>query len=338
MRYRATRHSRTSPWLLLVTCGLGGACATTEVADRGASAEAVEESAPVPADPDGAVGTSAAPGDGGTSSSREAADAAVGACGDLTTRDCVGGESTCGRLVPFEPVQGPGYDNYPLNGETLANQYRSFARVELVMLIKWATAFTACTSRGWPGNGAPLGLGDMSEVNGAIPGTSVGQPGHPQGTHVNGFDMDIAYYQRGAPDNRLRPVCPHTSGGQDQYHCTGAPTDLDVDRTALFVGALLTSSRVRVIGVDGQVGPLVEGAMTKLCQRGTLPAAACANAARIAYEVTNQGRGWYQFHHHHLHVSLAGRLPNAIADRVELGGDLEDLAKRRVPGEAWVAP
>ena len=46
-------------------------------------------------------------------------------------------------------------------------------------------------------NGAELGLGDMSEANGAIPGASQGSPGHPEGTHVNGHDMDIGYYQLG---------------------------------------------------------------------------------------------------------------------------------------------
>src|SRR5690606_27553718 len=60
------------------------------------------------------------------------------ACASLPPRDCTGTAAYCGALVPFEPVKGPGYDNYPLNGETATNQYRSFARVDLVMLIKWA--------------------------------------------------------------------------------------------------------------------------------------------------------------------------------------------------------
>ena len=28
-----------------------------------------------------------------------------------------------------------------------------------------------------------------------------------------------------------------------------------------------------------------------------------------AYETTNTGQGWYQFHHHHLHLSVTGKLP-----------------------------
>ena len=117
-----------------------------------------------------------------------------------------------------------------------------------------------CKAGAWGGgNGFPLGLGDMSEADGAIPGTAVGDPGHPSGSHTDGHDIDIAYYQNQPPDNHLRPVCDHVLGGYDQYHCTGEPYRLDLWRSTLFLGALLTSDRVRVIGVDGKIGPLVEG-------------------------------------------------------------------------------
>jgi hypothetical protein len=144
----------------------------------------------------------------------------------------------------------------------------------------------------------------MSEENGDIPGTAVGQPGHPENTHVNGYDMDIAYYQFNTPDNRLRSICPHYSGGQDAYHCVSAPDKLDVWRTALVLGAMLTSNRTRVIGIDGQAGVMIEQAMDYLCDGGWLPNTACNNAYKLAYETTNEGLGWYYFHHHHFHISL----------------------------------
>ena len=224
----------------------------------------------------------------------------------LPQRDCTG--SDCGTVSAFMPKDGPGYTDYPLNGETAANQYRSYARKDMQMLIQWATAYVDCKAKNWTGgNGSPLGLGDMSESNGAIPGTSIGKPGHPAGTHVNGFDMDIAYYQVSTPNNYLRAICEHTSGGADQYHCTKPPHLLDLWRTSLFLGALLTSNTIRVIGVDGQVGALIEAAMPTLCASGWLPQASCNKIGYIAYEVTNTGAGWYQFHHHHLHVSLNGK-------------------------------
>ena len=60
------------------------------------------------------------------------------------------------------------------------------------------------------------------------------QPGHPPGTHVNGFDMDIAYYQLFGTDNKLRSVCDHVQNGADQYRCISEPDNFDVWRTALF--------------------------------------------------------------------------------------------------------
>lgn len=261
----------------------------------------------------------------------------------LPTRDCTEGATECGKLVPFEPVKGPGYDNYPLNGETAQNQYRSFARKDLVMLVKWVTAFVECKAKPGTGNGAPLGLGDMSEANGAIPGTSVGSPGHPQGTHTNGFDMDIAYYQARGTNNNLRPVCPYLEGGRDAYHCVGAPDNLDVHRTALALGAFYESDRVRIIGVDGQVGPLVQAELTKLCAEGTLSTKACSRAkSGITFETTDQGRGWYLFHHHHFHVSLkpVRSFADPGSDLVLGGGasELRELGHSRTPGEAFVSP
>ena len=141
---------------------------------------------------------------------------------------------------------------------------------------------------------------------GAIPGTSIGSPGHPQGTHVNGYDMDIGYYQQGTADNKLRPVCEHVQGGADQYHCVGEPDLLDVWRTSLVLGLMHDTPQLRVIGVDGRIGPLVDSAMEQLCDAGWLAGNACTRP-RIVYEETNTGMGWFGFHHHHFHVSLMSR-------------------------------
>ncbi|MBA3455394.1 MAG: hypothetical protein H0T42_20040 [Deltaproteobacteria bacterium] len=225
-------------------------------------------------------------------------------CAALPARDCTG--ATCGQLVSFNPRTNTAWDDYPLNGETAANQYRSYLRRDLMMLVGYATSFTACKTVGWTtGIGGTLGLGDMSEANGAIPGTSIGSPGHPAGTHVNGNDIDLAYYQTGTANNRLRPICAHMNGTADAYHCVGAPDKLDVWRTALFLGAVFESPRTRVIGVDGKAGPLILSALDTLCDSGWLSQTACTNAV-LAYEVTNMGQGWYLHHHHHAHISLKG--------------------------------
>ena len=233
----------------------------------------------------------------------------IPACNDIPSWSCTGGEAACGRIEQFLPEEGPGYWNYPLNGERADDQYRSFCRRDMMTLIKHAAAAVDCLAADWPfGNHEPLGLGDMSEADGSIPGTRENQPGHPEGTHTNGFDMDIGYFQIGSPDNRLRPICEHTVNGRDQYHCVSPPELVDMWRTALFLGKLHDTPQLRVIGVDGQVGPLVESAMDQLCDNGWLDGNACnPQQRRLAYEVEDQQRGWYRFHHHHLHVSMASR-------------------------------
>jgi hypothetical protein len=227
-------------------------------------------------------------------------------CSNLPPRDCTGSASYCGELVTFDPRVTAYYDDYPINGETSTNQYRSYLRRDLEMLLEHATAKVLCKAGSWDtGIGGPLGFGDMSEANGAIPGTSVGSPGHPANTHTNGYDIDLAYYQVAQPNNYLRPICNHMNGSTEANHCVSDPTILDVWRHALFLGILFESPRVRVIGVDGKAGPMISAAMTELCNSGWLSQTACTNAASgLAYETTDMGWGWYYFHHHHSHISL----------------------------------
>jgi len=237
-------------------------------------------------------------------------------CDNLPSPTCVDtATEKCGDIIAFEPNEGPGYHDYDLNGEGYGQyshglgEYRSYARRDLMMLVKWASAYVACKSEGWTGgNGYPIGLGDMSESKGEIPGTAVGSPGHPEGTHVDGYDIDIAYYQNeltGQPNNFLRAICDHQENGADQYHCISEPYMLDLWRSSLFIGALFSSPRTRVIGVDGKVGAMIDQALDVLCADGWVPAAGCQAANQsLGYELQNEGMGWYYHHHHHLHLSL----------------------------------
>lgn len=237
-------------------------------------------------------------------------------CDSVATWECTG--SNCGDLIQVDPRVGLGYNDYGLNSETLDNQYRSWARRDLLDLVTHAADMVACLSENWTvGLPGPLGLGDMSEENGAIPGTSDGQPGHPPSTHTNGFDMDIAYYMLQQPQtcrrmpgcddcHCLSPVCEYRVNGRDQYHCVEDPSILDVWRTALFLAYLHQSPQLRVIGVDGKIGPLVTSAIEQLCDGGWIPDRICRGRIQLAYETTDMGQGWYYFHHHHLHVSITG--------------------------------
>jgi hypothetical protein len=226
-------------------------------------------------------------------------------CPNLPPLQCTGTAAHCGEIVPFDPDDGDGYEDYPLNGETWQNQYRSYLRRDTMMMIKYATAKVACKAASWKaGNGGPLGLGDMSEKDGKIPGTSVGQPGHPAGTHTNGFDIDVGYYQVNTVDNHLRAICDHYQNGKDVYHCVSTPDTLDVWRSALFLGFTYEHPSLRVTGVDGKAGALIQSAINTLCKDGWLTQYTCSHV-KLAYEETDKGMGWYRFHHHHMHVSFS---------------------------------
>lgn len=214
-------------------------------------------------------------------------------CANLPPRDCTGGDAFCSKLVLFSPTQDTGY------AVTHGNSY-SYLRQDTMMLIKYAAASVACMV---PGS-FPIGLGDMSMSNGGTPADAAGNLRHPQGTHVNGLDIDVAYYQVGQPNNNLRAVCPHTQNNQEQYHCVGPPTILDAKRSALFLAKVFESSRVRVVGVDGQIGPVLVAEAKSLHSQGMISTDALnAFASKLAYETSDTGAGWYLFHHHHFHLS-----------------------------------
>jgi len=224
---------------------------------------------------------------------------------DLPPLFCTGSAQHSSELVQFDPVEGPGYLDYPANGETSDNQYRSYLRRDLRQIIDYATAKVAGKTADWDyGNHAPLGLLDMSEADGSTPGTSIGHPAHPAGTHEDGKDIDTAYYQLYAADNLGRAIGDHHEGYWDVWHLVGEPYALDTWRTGLYLAYLSEHPRMRVIGVDGQAGLVLEEALDELVIEGWISSELRARIP-LAYEVTNQGQGWYFFHHHHLHISLS---------------------------------
>ncbi len=226
-------------------------------------------------------------------------------CNNLPPIYCIGDSEYCSELVQFDPSEGEGYIDYPMNGETWENQFRSYIRRDLKMLIEYAAAKVACKCADWDyGNYAPLGLIDMSEADGSIPGTSIGYPGHPPGTHEDGRDIDTAYYQLYTDDNIGRVV-----GLNYDFHLVEPPYNLDKWRTALFISYLAEHPRLRVVGVDGQIGLVLDGAeseigtLDELVNKGWIDPIH-RNYIPLAYEVEDEGWGWFRFHHHDMHASM----------------------------------
>jgi hypothetical protein len=182
-------------------------------------------------------------------------------CADLfTADDCMGQPGG----VP-SPMQFPvTYPNDPYVGDGLRPQtpanYR-WARRELLMLVRYAMHETQIRHAGTKA----LGVGDISERNGAIPGTDNGLPRHPAGTHMQGTDVDIAYFHTlaaggQAPFNDIRAICDANGGSHDELSCdpSAASTHIvDLPRQVSFLAKLLVSDRIRVVGVDEVIGPLL---------------------------------------------------------------------------------
>jgi hypothetical protein len=189
----------------------------------------------------------------------------------------------CNRIMQF-PRSYAGSDGVLVTHESHYNNLRR----EVAYLVTYAARQTAAA---YP-SAQPIALLDMGEANGDTPGAMVNSLRHPEGTHVEGNDIDIAYYQTG-PDNLGRAVCPN-----DGYFCTGTPNLLDAEVSAYFMAQLFTSPNVRVVGVDTEIADLLIASADDLYQAGMISAGQRnAFTSQMAY-----GQGW-PFHHHHLHLS-----------------------------------
>ena len=228
----------------------------------------------------------------------------------LPPRTCT---ERCDELVEM-PLVGIGYFDAREREELIEATSTSFLRRDLKMVIEYAAAKVLCKSSTWnTGIGGPIALGDMSQQDGATPGTLWGQARHPRNTHVDGLALDIAYFQRDTPNNRQRAICPHTarkgtgaSAGVmiERWHCIAPPDRLDAWRTALFIGAILEEPRIRVIGVDGRAAAPIIAAFDELCRTRWIDAFACRRE-KIRFETRNKGHGWFFGHHDHLHVAIS---------------------------------
>jgi len=212
----------------------------------------------------------------------------------LPSRRCTTGTS-CLKLGEMLPRSGgDGFKVYTLSKW-------AWLRLDTWMLVKYAAAATACVMPGsWP-----ISMADGSNQSGTTPKDSKGNYRHPPSSHVNGVDIDVAYYQTGTKDNDPRAVCDETNGaGVKVNHCTAFPTTMDWKRSTFFLAKMFESGRIRVAGVDGMIGPQMMKEADKLYKDKLLTGRALRTLKkRLRWEITNTGQGWYLSHHNHVHVS-----------------------------------
>ncbi|WP_437304693.1 hypothetical protein [Sorangium sp. So ce388] len=245
--------------------------------------------------------------------------------------ECAGFGDDGSGLLPF-PFPDP--DDSVVGGgyvwETFSN-YR-FARRELIMLVRDALAETM---RAFPGT-TPLSLIDVCQVNGVTPGYDIGDPRHPESTHDQGGNIDIAYFQTdGSNDGEI--ICGDGSKHEDGYCSSAAKRKhiVDLEREAFFMARLFRSPRTRVVGVDKIIAPFLSRTAARL---NALPASdrrritdreLASFSDRMAY-----GDGW-PYHHHHIHLSMNWWPRRAAGDAHAVDAvDASTLAIRRSPAAA----
>jgi hypothetical protein len=217
--------------------------------------------------------------------------------------DCIGLVDNQIKLyqLPFpDPDDGFTKNGY-LFGNYSLSKYR-WARREVIMYLRYALYEV---QQQFPGTN-PLGIIDISQRDGLTPGTDIGSLRHPETTHSQGGNIDVAYYQT-VSDNGARIICDAESGSNDGYFCDPSAVDthiVDLQRTTYFIAKLsclpdCDNTRFRVAGVDHVIGPLIEETALQLKDNKIISDDEYNNLSNmLAY-----GEGW-PFHHHHIHLSF----------------------------------
>lgn len=110
---------------------------------------------------------------------------------------------------------------------------------------------------------SPIGVADLSQEDGEIPGTDVGVPRHPAPSHTKGFSADITYFRRNGKTLEDSPACVTKNGD----FCDGSH-DVDVVPTARLFAYLARSKRLAQIIVDPMMMDDLGAALDALAQDG----------------------------------------------------------------------
>jgi len=215
--------------------------------------------------------------------------------GPSMTEDCSGIPGGVLKLYQFpEPAPDDPYggDNYHF--ETVSGY--KWARRELIMLIRQTLYETV---EKYPGTDS-VGIIDACQEDGVTPGYNIGEPRHCRTCHDEGGNIDLAYFATDG-NNYVKTICGPggTNVTADGMQCTSAAKDehiVDLERQVFFMARLFDSPRMRAIGIDPVIAPLLGAKADEMYEAG---------------EISAQGRfgiknylGLWPTHHHHIHISL----------------------------------
>jgi hypothetical protein len=218
---------------------------------------------------------------------------------ECTTKDC-------STLIPMPGAYSSSSNQAISDGYYIETPARyAYIRKDLAKLLIYA----ACeVDRKFPPT-SPLSLNDIGQADGKTPGMDVKAPRHPTTTHVNGHDIDVAYYQTDG-DNNAQIICgdgsdQNANGRQgkynDGYFCTTSTSIVDWDRQVWFLAKLFESNKARVFGIDQMLVRSLEQKVNEYAARGEISRAV---AESFSSQIGWGQKGGWAYHHHHIHLSF----------------------------------
>jgi hypothetical protein len=155
----------------------------------------------------------------------------------------------CARLLQLPIPNDPERDGYAIDRAVFRYQ---FGRRDLVMFLRAAGRRVVAAGM------APFRVADLSQWDGAIPGTDVGSLRHV--SHDRGKDVDISLYGDDG-EAPFRSYCTTTNDGSGRECVPGTATGYDGDANALLFGSFYASGRVTRCFLDAELIPLtIDGA------------------------------------------------------------------------------
>lgn len=204
----------------------------------------------------------------------------------------------CSTLIPLpEPREGAGY-------RSVSPPAYQFGRRELVQTLVAAAWHLRAEMPGL----SDMGVADLSQQDGRIPGSDIGALRHPAPSHSAGFSVDLTYFRTGGKTLQDGPACPLNAA---QTFCAG-PHDLDIPANAHVMRLLAKSRRMVQLIVDPVMEPDLRAELAKYPTDPTV---------QFLLERLTSG---VELHADHFHVSFSRQCFDGIDNDGDGVVDLDD--------------
>jgi hypothetical protein len=173
---------------------------------------------------------------------------------------------------------------------------------------------------------SPVGIMDLSQADGKVPGTDVKGPRHTYPAHAGGYAADVAYYRMNG-DNSGQPTCPTATNGMS---CSG-PSDMDPMKNVTYFLALAQELHLVQLIVDPVMEPNVRTELQRQLSAGIADPLAAARLSRVLESGAN-----FEYHTDHSHLAFV-RDPTAVSSLGAKHSGAESAVALGPSGDVMVA-